>query len=126
MESGFSKKKKKKVGMSLPIIYNGNSIQRKTAVNSKVKKKYIQNYEFVNAVKTKIVKNPTIFMHKIDAELKRNSTTIRTIMNNDLSHKSLIKTPRHEFIEDQKAGKAQENARMPGIIRPLLKKKKKF
>jgi hypothetical protein len=78
----------------------GNGIQRKPGSGGVNKKR---NRDFVNALKTKIAKDPTTSMRKIAAELKVDPKTIRTAVHDDLGLKSYTRTPRHLLTESMKA-----------------------
>ncbi len=90
-------------GVSLRTVYNvkkatymGSVIQRKPG-NGGVNKK--QNRDSIDALKTKIAKDPTTSIRKIAAELKLDPKTVRTAVHDDLGLKSYTRTQRHLLTE---------------------------
>ncbi len=60
------------------------------------KKRY---QDFIDALKTKIAKNPTTSIRKIAVDLKVNPKTVRTTLHDDLGLKSYTRTPRYLLTE---------------------------
>ncbi len=95
------------VGVSLRTVYNvkkpidmDNGIHMKLG-NRGVNKKL--NRDFIDALKTKIAKDPTTSICKIDAELKLDPKTVRTAVHDDFGLKSYPRMPRHLLIKCMKA-----------------------
>ncbi len=74
-------------------------IQRKPDSGGVNKKR---NREFIDALKTKIAKDPTISISKIAAELKVVPKTVRTAVHDDIGLKSYTRTPKHLLTECMK------------------------
>ncbi len=84
-----------------------NDIQRKPG-SCGVNKK--QNQDFIDALKTKITKDPTTPIRKIAAELKVDPKTVRMAVHDDLDLKSY--TSMKGVHADRKAVKVQESTQI--------------
>ncbi len=103
-----------KLTQSLRTVYNinktidmGNGIQRKPS-SVGVNKKW--NRDFIDALKTKIAKDPTTSIRKKAAELKVKPKTVRTAVHGDLDIESYTRI--HRVHGSQKAGKVQESTQI--------------
>ncbi len=54
----------------------------------------IRNRDFINALKTKIAKDPTTSIRKIAAELKVDPKTVRTVVHDAIGLTSYVRIPR--------------------------------
>ncbi len=79
------------------------------------------NRDFIDALKTKIVKDSTTSIRKIAAEIKMKTKTVRTAVHDDLGLKVYTRTPRHLFTEYMKvswedARKYSDTSRIMGPL----------